>query len=70
MRLDHFQRLCESTGSVLFLVDEKGELEILKDKEMLRRLNDVNQLSDADKHHVLYTFDVMLRYSKAKSAYK
>lgn len=44
--------------------------EVLKDPEMLKRLNDIIALPDTDKTHILYTIDNLLASVKTRLAYK
>ena len=49
-----------------------GEIDtsnVLKDPDMLKRLNDLNELSDPDKDGILYALDGLLRDAKARKAY-
>lgn len=36
---------------------------------MLQRLNDISQLKEKDKEHILYTLDAMIRDIKTRQAY-
>ncbi|HMT72075.1 MAG TPA: helix-turn-helix transcriptional regulator [Saprospiraceae bacterium] len=56
--------------SVGFLLDETDDMNVLKDKTMLRRLNDINDLPEKDKECVLYTLDHLLASVKTQMAYK
>jgi transcriptional regulator with XRE-family HTH domain len=56
--------------TVGFLLDETDDMNMLKDKTMLKRLNDINQLPDKDKECVLYTIDHLLASVKTQLAYK
>jgi len=40
-----------------------------KDPVMLRRLHDLQALSDKDRDHILYALDGLLRDAKARIAY-
>ena len=42
---------------------------VLKDPDMLKRLNDLNELSDLDKDGILYALDGLLRDAKARKTY-
>lgn len=44
--------------------------EVLKDPDMLKRLNDIIALPDADKSYILYTIDNLLASVKTRLAYK
>jgi len=41
----------------------------IKDKNMLKRINDILLLNDKDKEHILFTIDAMLRDAKTRQAY-
>jgi hypothetical protein len=45
-------------------------MNVLKDKTMLKRLNDITNLPDKDKECVLYTIDHLLASVKTQAAYK
>jgi hypothetical protein len=44
-------------------------MHLLKDPSMLKRLNDISQLAEKDKEHILYTIDGLLRDAKTRKAY-
>jgi transcriptional regulator with XRE-family HTH domain len=56
--------------SVGFLLGESDDMNVLKDKAMLKRLNDISQLPDKDKECVLYTIDHLLASVKTELVYK
>lgn len=56
--------------TVGYLVGETDEVNLLRDPEMLKRLNDIAALPDADKSHILYTIDNLLASVKTRLAYK
>jgi len=56
--------------SVGYLLGESNDMNVLKDKAMLKRLNDINNLPDRDKDCVLYTIDHLLASVKTQAAYK
>jgi hypothetical protein len=53
-----------------YLLGETDDMNVLKDKSMLKRLNDITNLPDKDKEHVLYTIDHLLASVKTQAAYK
>ncbi len=61
-------KLLETT--VGYLLGETDEVNVLKDPDMLKRLNDIAALPDADKSHILYTIDNLLASVKTRLAYK
>jgi len=56
--------------TVGYLLGETNEVNLLKDPDMLKRLNDIATLPDADKSHILYTIDNLLASVKTRLAYK
>ncbi len=52
-----------------YLVDDSGKVAEIKDKVMLKRLTDVEQLDEEDKNTILKVVDSLLRDAKAKKAY-
>ena len=61
-------RLIDTTvGNLLGEMNESG---ILKDQDMLKRLNDIASLPEDDKSHILYTIDNLLASVKTRLAYK
>lgn len=55
--------------TVGFLLGESDDMYLLKDPSMLKRLNDINQLAERDKEHILYTIDGLLRDAKPRQSY-
>ena len=55
--------------TVGYLLGETNEVNVLKDPNMLKRLNDIASLPDADKSHILYTIDNLLASVKTRLAY-
>ena len=55
--------------TVGYLLGETEDLNLFKDPDMLKRMNDINNLPDEEKKCVLFALDAMLRDSKAKQAY-
>ena len=56
--------------TVGYLLGETEEMDVLKDPIMLKRLNELNALSELDKERILYTLDGLLRDAKTRQAYK
>lgn len=44
-------------------------MNVLKDPQMLKRLNEINELPEDDKHCILYTIDGLLQNVKTKKAF-
>lgn len=55
--------------TVGYLLGETNETNVLKDPDMLRRLNQISELPEEDKHCILYTLDGLLQNVKAKQAF-
>jgi transcriptional regulator with XRE-family HTH domain len=69
--IDVVKRLADELETTVgFLLGETKQVNILKDPAMLKRLNDIDALSDTDKQHILYALDGLLRDAKARAAYK
>jgi transcriptional regulator with XRE-family HTH domain len=51
------------------LLGENDGLGVLKDPAMLKRLNELNELSESDRDCILYALDGLLRDAKARKAY-
>lgn len=64
----NLSRLLDTT--VGYLLGETNEVNLLKDPEMLKRLNDIADLPDSDKTHILYTLDNLLASVKTRLAYE
>lgn len=55
--------------TVGYLLGESNDMNFLKDKAMLKRLNDITSLPDKDKECVLYTIDHLLASVKTQAVY-
>jgi transcriptional regulator with XRE-family HTH domain len=55
--------------TVGYLLGEVDKSDTFKDPVMLRRLHDLQALSDQDRDHILYALDGLLRDAKARKAY-
>ena len=55
--------------SVAFLLGESQDADILQNPDMLKRLNDINELPEKDKENILYTIDGLIRDAKARLTY-
>ncbi len=68
--IDAVKRLAEVLNTtVAYLLGEAENNELFKDPEMLKRLKDINALSEEDKNHILFNLDAVLRDVKTKQAY-
>ncbi len=56
--------------TVGYLLGETEEVNILKDPDILKRLNDIVVLPDEDKSHIIYAIDNLLASVKTTLAYK
>jgi transcriptional regulator with XRE-family HTH domain len=56
--------------TVGYLLGETEEVNLLKDPDMLRRLNDIAALPLEDKSHIIYAIDNLLASVKTRLAYK
>ncbi len=55
--------------TVGYLLGETEQTNVLKDPTMLQRLNQISNLSDDDKHCILYTLDGLLQNVRTKQAF-
>lgn len=55
--------------TVGYLLGESKEMNALKDPQMLKRLNEISELSEDDRHCILYTIDGLLQNVKARKAF-
>jgi hypothetical protein len=55
--------------SVAYLLGEATHNALVKDQAMLKKLHDINPLSEQDKNQILYALDGLLRDAKACKAY-
>lgn len=53
--------------TVGYLLGESKKQDVLKDKAMLKRLNDIATFPDDDKKHILYTLDALIKNVKLKA---
>jgi transcriptional regulator with XRE-family HTH domain len=56
--------------TVAYLLGETQDMSLLKDPEMLKRLNDINNLPNEDKKGILFALDGLLRDAKTRLAYQ
>ena len=56
--------------TVGYLLGEARQSDTFKDPAMLRRLNEITNLPDTDKEHILYTIDHLLASVKTRLAYE
>ena len=64
------KKIADSLGvSLDYLADENEKLVEVKDKKMLDRIAQLEQLPQSDKEHILTVLDAFLRDTKAKMAY-
>ena len=53
--------------TVGFLLGEAESQNVLKDQDMLKRLNDIASFSDEERKHILFALDAMITKVKLKS---
>ena len=69
--IDVVKKLAENLNTtVAFLLGETTDMELLKDPDMLKRLNDINNLPAKDKEGILFALDGLLRDAKTRLAYQ
>ena len=65
------QKIATLVGTTVgYLLSETNEVNIFKDPDMLKRLNDIATLPEEDKSHILYTLDNLLASVKTRLAYQ
>ena len=66
--LAHSSRLVFGVLSTVgYLLDESGQESVLKDPDMLKRLNDIAKMEKEDKNHILYAIDGLIKSVKLKN---
>ncbi len=55
--------------TVGYLLGETEDTNLLRDPEMLKRMNEINNLPVEDKKCILFAIDAMLRDSKSRATY-
>lgn len=60
-------RILDTT--VGYLLGESDDVNLFKDPDMLKRLNDISALPETDKSHILYTLDNLLASVKTRLAF-
>jgi len=50
-----------------YLLGETDQENLLKDPDMLKRLNEIEKMENDDKKHILYTIDGLIRSTKLKN---
>ena len=69
--VDVVKKLADTLGTtVAFLLGETDDFNLLKDPNMLKRLNDINNLPLKDKEGILFALDGLLRDAKTRLAYQ
>jgi transcriptional regulator with XRE-family HTH domain len=64
------KKLADSFGITLdYLVDDTGRFAEIKDKAMLKRLTQIEQLDQEEKKTIVQVIDSLLRDAKAKKTY-
>ena len=64
------RNIAKYIGTTLgYLSGENDDMDLFKDPAMLKRLNELNSLSDPDRDGILYALDGLLRDAKARKAY-
>ena len=69
--VDVVKKLADTLNTtVAFLLGETDDMELFKDPNMLKRLNDINRLPSKDKEGILFALDGLLRDAKTRLAYQ
>jgi transcriptional regulator with XRE-family HTH domain len=68
--IDVVKKLAEVLNTTIaFLLGEASSNDMFKDPDMLKRLKEINDLSEEDKKCILYNLDAVLRDVKTRQAY-
>ena len=68
--IDVVKKLADTLQTTVgFLLGETDDMNLLKDPEMLKRLNDINNLPEDDRTGILFALDGLLRDAKNRLAY-
>ena len=68
--IDVIRKLSRILGTTVgYLLGETEDADIFRDPDMLKRMNDINGLSDEERKCVLFALDAMLRDAKARRTY-
>jgi len=66
--VDVVKRLADTLDTTVgYLLGETQDQNILKDQDMLKRLNDIASFSQQEKEHILFAIDAMITKVKLKS---
>lgn len=66
--IDVVKKLAEALNTTVgYLLGESKDQNILKDQDMLKRLNDIATFSPIEKEHILFALDAMITKVKLKS---
>ena len=69
--IDVVKKLADTLDTtVAFLLGETEDMELLKNPDMLKRLNDINNLPQKDREGILFALDGLLRDAKTRLAYQ
>jgi len=64
------KKIADAFGITMdYLVDDSGKVSELKDKSMLNRMIEIEQLDNEDKKTIVHVIDSLLRDAKAKKTY-
>jgi hypothetical protein len=53
--------------TVGYLLGEAKNTTALKDQAMLKRINDINNLPELEREHILYALDALIKSAKLKT---
>jgi len=62
------KRLANFLGTTVgYLLGEAEHSDLFKDPDMLKRFQDIKEIAGADREHILFTLDAMIKSVKLKS---
>lgn len=63
--IDVVKKIADALGTTVgYLLGESRNVTAIKDQAMLKRINDINNLPDKDREHILYALDGLIKYAK------
>lgn len=66
--VDVVKKLADTLNTTVgYLLGETQDQNILKDQEMLKRLNDISSFSEQEREHILFALDAMITKVKLNS---
>ena len=66
--IDVVKKIADALDTTVgYLLGEAKNTSVLKDQAMLKRINDINNLPETDREHILYAIDGLIKSAKFKN---